>query len=93
MAKIATGMYSKAMFDGIQRAEAMQAEAVLYIMEQFSVEDPDEIKLEELTLERLVTMLDRADKAGTRGELEAKLAELFMPAVQQILTMGGEQSA
>ena len=77
-------MFAKAHVESIKRAELLQAQAALYIQEQFGFEDEPELTLEKLTWERFIRDLDDADRNETRDEFDEKIGrmlEQLMPAV------------
>ncbi len=78
------GMFAKAHVESIKRAELLQAQAALYIQEQFGFEDEPELTLEGLTWDRFVRDLDSADRNDTRDEFDEKIGRLvgeLLPAV------------
>jgi hypothetical protein len=89
--KVNYGPYAVAMTQAIERAEAMQARAVLSIKEGFAARDESMVKLDGLTYDEFMRLLDSADKTGRREELENELLQMMTGAMQQILTQ--EQAA
>ena len=78
------GMFAKAHMETIKRAELLQAQAALYIQEQFGFEDEPEMTLENLSWDRFVRELDSADRNDTRDACDEKIGRLvseLLPAV------------
>lgn len=89
--KVSYGPFAVGMTEAIKRAEAMQARAVLAIKAGFEARDEDMVKLEGLTYEQFMRLLDSADNTGRREELEGELLKMMTGAMQQILAQ--EQAA
>ena len=79
------GIFARAMFEAIEKSEAMQAAAAIYIKEEFSVEDDPKLELEGLEWESFITQLETARLEGREEEFEAELAKLITPLIQQVL--------
>lgn len=91
MAKKALGLFSKATMEGLRLAESYQAQAVMYIKEQFAVENTDEIKLEGLTWDKFIKQLESADKNDTNVEFERQIADLLGPVIEAVFEQSREQ--
>lgn len=87
----ATGLFSRALMDSIKRAEVLQANAVLAIKEGYGVIDDPKLEIENLTWEKFNEVLDRADKNGTRDQLEEELRQMVANALVQITTQPQQQ--
>lgn len=79
------GIFARAMFEAIEKSEAMQAAAAIYIKEEFAVEDDPKLKLEGLEWEDFITRLETARLEGREEEFEAELAQLIIPLIQQVI--------
>lgn len=82
MARRGVGRYAKAHLEANALAQAYMALSVLHIKDSYAMED-DALTLEELTLERFLDELDRADAEGTRDELDQQLANMLAPILEQ----------
>lgn len=83
MARKAKGNYARMNMEVIRRAEMLQARAVDYIDEQFRADET--LPPNPLRFDDFVKMLEEADRTGTREELEAQLAEILLPIIEQAL--------
>ncbi len=91
MAKKGLGLYSTATIESLRRAEGFQAQAVMYIKQQFAVEDDEELKLEGLTWDKFIRQLESSDKNGTSDEFERQIADLLGPVVEAVMQQSREQ--
>ena len=81
----AIGIFAKAMFQAIEKSEAMQAAAAMYIKEEYAIEDDEKLSLEGLEWDKLISKLETARLEGREEEFEAELAQLIMPLLQQVI--------
>lgn len=78
------GIFSKAHLESEELFTQFQAQALLYIKEQFSVED-DKFILEGATWDQFFKAREKAEKEGTLDDFDRQLAEQLMPAMQQLM--------
>lgn len=81
MARRALGRFSKGTVESLKRAEAMQAEAVLFIKEEFSTEDDPKLELEGLSWDRFIRDLESAEKNDTKEEFDRVVADMLRQAI------------
>ena len=84
MAKVPIGMFAKAHLDVEALFTEFQAEAMLYLKEQYSMAD-DSFKLEEATWEQFFRAKEKAQKEGTLDQFEQQLASQLEPLLQSLL--------
>lgn len=84
------GMFSRAHIESEEMFTQLQAEAMLYIKEQFSMED-DSFKLEGATWDQFFKERERAEKEGTLDQFDQMVLEQMMPAIQGILMQEATQ--
>ena len=90
MPRQAKGNWAKGNIEVIRLAEEMQALAVQHIEEQFKADEltsPDPMRFDDF-----VKMLEEADRTGRRDELEALLAQMLMPAIQEVMAKSQQSS-
>ena len=78
------GIYSRAHLEAEELFSQFQAEALLFIKQQFSMED-DSFKLEGASWEQFFKERERAEKEGTLDEFDKLVLEQMMPAIQQLM--------
>ena len=79
----AIGAFAKAHLETEELFTEFQAEAMLYLKEQYSMED-DSFKLEEATWEQFFRAKEKAQKEGTLDQFEQQLAAQLGPLLQQL---------
>lgn len=84
MAKRPLGMFSRAHIETEELFTQFQAEAMLYLKQQFALED-DSFKLEGATWDRFFKERERAEKEGTLDDFDKLVLEQMMPAIQQLM--------
>lgn len=83
----ALGIFSRAHLETEKLFEELQAQSMLYIKEQFSMED-DKFKLEGSTWEEFFKAREAAEKEGTLSEFDQLILEQITPMFER-LTSGG----
>lgn len=78
------GIFSKSHLEAEELFAQFQAEALLFIKEQFSFET-DEFKLEGMTWDQFFKTRERFEKEGRLDEFNQQLASQLMPAMQQLM--------
>ena len=78
------GIFSKAHLESEELFTELQGLALLYIKEQFSLENAS-FKLEGATWDQFFRERERAEQEGRLDEFEQSLMEQLMPAMQQLM--------
>ena len=78
------GMFSRAHIETEEMFSQLQALSMLYIKEQFGMED-DSFKLEGASWEQFFKERERAEKEGTIDQFDKMVLEQIMPAIQQMM--------
>lgn len=78
------GMFSRAHLEAEELFSQFQAEALLFIKQQFGMED-DKFKLEGSTWEQFFRARERAEREGTLDDFDKSIMEQMMPAMQQLM--------
>lgn len=86
------GTYANSSLQAIKLAEALQGLAVATISNEFATERTEDLNLMNLTWDKFVSDLSKADEEGTVNELNDKLiANVLQPLIQQELAAAQEQ--
>ena len=78
------GMFSRAHLETEELFTHLQAEAMLYIKEQFGMED-DSFKIEGATWSQFFKERERAEKEGTLDQFDSMVLEQMTPILQQLM--------
>lgn len=89
MPKRPLGIFSRAHLESEELFTEFQAKALLYIKEQFSLED-DIFILEGSSWNQFFAAREKAEKEGTLDEFDRQLSEQLMPAMQQLMQQQGQ---
>ena len=81
------GIFSRAHLETEELFSQFQAMTLLYIKQQFALED-DSFKLEGATWEEFFTERERAEKEGTLDQFDKMVLESVMPSIQSIMQQG-----
>ena len=81
------GIFSRAHLETEELFSQFQAMTLLYIKEQFALED-DSFKLEGATWEEFFKERERAEKEGTLDQFDKMVLESVMPSIQSIMQQG-----
>lgn len=83
MPKKPLGIFAKAHLESERLFTELQAEAMLYLKEQFSMED-DSFKLEGATWEEFFKRRDKAIQEGTLDQFDQELLAQMGPLMEQL---------
>ena len=86
------GIFSRAHLETEELFSQFQAMTLLYIKEQFALED-DSFKLEGATWEEFFKERERAEKEGTLDQFDKMVLESVMPSIQAIMQQGENNGA
>lgn len=78
------GIFSRAHLESEELFSHYQAQALLYIKQQFGLED-DSFKIEGATWDEFFKARERAEKEGTLDDFDRSVSEQIMPIINQIL--------
>ena len=81
------GIFSRAHLETEELFSQFQAMTLLYIKQQFALED-DSFKLEGATWEEFFKERERAEKEGTLDQFDKMVLESVMPSIQAIMQQG-----
>ena len=81
------GIFSRAHLETEELFSQFQAMTLLYIKQQFALED-DSFKLEGATWEEFFKERERAEKEGTLDQFDKMVLESVMPSIQSIMQQG-----
>ena len=81
------GIFSRAHLETEELFSQFQAMTLLYIKQQFALED-DRFKLEGATWEEFFKERERAEKEGTLDQFDKMVLESVMPSIQSIMQQG-----
>ena len=81
------GIFSRAHLETEELFSQFQAMTLLYIKQQFALED-DSFKLEGATWEEFFKERERAEKEGTLDQFDKMVLESVMPSIQAIMAQG-----
>ena len=86
------GIFSRAHLETEELFSQFQAMTLLYIKQQFALED-DSFKLEGATWEEFFKERERAEKEGTLDQFDKMVLESVMPSIQAIMQQGENNGA